>query len=98
MDAQLHAERVAADRAHQLHEIPIADLPDGAFVLDGGGPALMLGNELLTWTPAGYQARNPRPARGRVLGITPPSLVAVLRTGWESALTLCHPSALASPH
>ncbi len=43
-------------------------------------------------------ARNPRPARGRVLGITPPSLVAVLRTGWESALTLCHPSALASPH
>ena len=97
MDAQLHAERVAADRAHQLHEIPIAHLPDGAFVLDGGGPALVLGDELLTWTPAGYRARNPRPARGRVLAITPPSLVAVLRTGWESALTPWHPSALELP-
>ena len=97
MDAQLHAERVADDRAHQLHEIPIADLPDGAFVLDGCRAALMLGNELLTWTPAGYQARNPRPGRGRVLAMTPPSLVAVLRSGWESALTLWHPSALVSP-
>ena len=44
---------------------------------------LVLGSDLLTWTPSGYATREPRPAPQQTVLITPPSLVAVLRTGWQ---------------
>ena len=53
---------------------------------------LVLGSHLLQWTPAGYAARTPRPA-GEAQLITPPSLVAVLRAGWDPLVPLLHPSA-----
>jgi hypothetical protein len=86
VDTALHAERLAPRACAALDE-----LPDGVFVLDRGEPWLVLGHELLRWTPSGYDRRRPRPAR-RAEVITPPSLVAVLRTGWESVLPLLHPS------
>ncbi len=62
IDAQLHTERVApGTRAHLLHDAPLDELPDGAFVLCDDSPHLVLGSELLQWTPAGYTARRPRP-------------------------------------
>jgi hypothetical protein len=94
IDARLHAERVdPATRRHRLHEARLRDLPDGAFVLEAGAPRLVLGGSLLVWTPAGYAARAPRPRAGRVTLVTPPSLVAVLRAGWNGAVPLLHPSA-----
>ena len=72
-------------------------LPDGAFVRIGGEPRLVLGPELLTWTPAGYTARRPRPPSGDVELITPPSLVELLRRGWEPLVPLLHPSAGGRP-
>jgi hypothetical protein len=95
IDAQLHGERVdAATRGQLHHEAALDDLPDGAFVLRDGAACLVLGGELLIWTPAGYGARRHRPARERAELITPPSLVAVLRTGWRPLVPLLHPSAL----
>jgi hypothetical protein len=97
IDARLHSERVAdGTRAHRLHAASFDDLPDGAFVLHEGGPRLVLGNELLSWTPAGYAAREPRPGRGPALLITPPSLVSLLRAGRQPLVPLLHPSALAA--
>lgn len=96
IDAQLHAERVSPNtRAHRHHEAPLADLPDGAFVLRDGAPQLVLGAHLLSWTAAGYAARKPRPRREQALLITPPSLVALLRAGWQPLVPLLHPSATA---
>jgi hypothetical protein len=96
IDAQLHRERVVAGTRAQLrHEAALDGLPDATFVLRDGAPWLVLGPELLAWTPAGYAARMPRPARERALVITPPSLVAVLRAGWEPLVPLLHPSASA---
>jgi hypothetical protein len=86
IDAQLHEERLSGPRAAALEE-----LPDGAFVLDQGEPWLVRGGRLLRWTPTGYGDRRPRPARGLV--ITAPSLVEVLRSGWEGSVPLLHPSA-----
>ena len=96
IDAQLHSERVTPDTRTQLrHAAAFADLPDGTFVLVGGAPRLVLGQRLLRWTPAGYSERTPRPGHGQAAVITPPSLIAVLRTGWQQALVpLLHPSAL----
>ena len=93
IDAQLHGERVEpGTRAQRHHEAALDELPDGSFVVHDGMPQLVLGAHLLTWSPAGYASRAPRP-RGRAAVITPPSLVAVLRKGWEQRLVpLFHPS------
>jgi hypothetical protein len=96
IDAQLHAERVEPGTHGQLrHEAELDDLPDGSFVLLEGAPNLLLGPDLLSWTPAGYVGRRPRPTGAQVTLITPPSLVAVLRAGWKGPLVpFLHPSAL----
>jgi hypothetical protein len=95
IDAQLHAERVdPGTRAQRLHKARFDELPDGAFVLREDAPHLVLGTHLLRWTLEGYVARAPRPARQEVLLVTPPSLVSVLRTGWQPLVPLLHQSAL----
>jgi hypothetical protein len=94
IDAQLHGERVdPVTRAHRLHEAAFARLPDGAFVLESGAPCLVLGKQLLQWTPAGYGERRPRPTRGDAVLVTPPSLVEMLRRTSEGAAPRLHPSA-----
>ena len=97
IDAQLHVERVAPDtRAQRHHEAPLDELPDGAFVVWEGAPWLVLGRDLLRWTAAGYVERRRRPAGQQAELITPPSLVAVLRFGWQALVPLLHPSASAT--
>jgi hypothetical protein len=94
IDEQLHSERVdPGTRSHLLHDERIDDLPDGAFVLYEGAPRLVLGTHLLGWTAAGYVAPRPRPRRQQTVLITPPSLVSVLRAGWEPLVPLLHPTA-----
>jgi hypothetical protein len=96
IDAQLHGERLTGPRTQRLHEAELAGLPDGAFVLlDDGSPSVVLGRELLNWSPGGYAERTPRHTRGRATArvITPPSLLAVLRAGWSGVVPLLHPSA-----
>jgi hypothetical protein len=94
IDVQLHSERVdPRTRAQLRRSVPLDELPDGAFVLREGEPYLVLGASLLRWTAAGYVARTPRPADQQAVLITPPSLVAVLRAGWQPLVPLLHPSA-----
>ncbi|MGH3079791.1 MAG: hypothetical protein ACRDNH_01465 [Gaiellaceae bacterium] len=84
IDARLHEERLAGPwRGEPL---------DGAFVLEAGEPWLVRRGELLGWTPAGYVER--KPLRGPVPVITTPSLVEILRRGWEGAVPLLHPTAI----
>ena len=62
IDAQLHDERLDSDtRAQRHHDAALDDLPDGAFVLHEGAPQLVLGDSLLSWSPAGYR-RSPTAA------------------------------------
>ena len=70
------------------------ELPDGTFVLEDGEAWLLLGDELLRWTPGGYAERRERPA-GDALLITPPTTVDVLRAGWAPVVPFIHPSAFA---
>ncbi len=94
IDAQLHRERVDPTTRGQLrHRAALDDLPDGAFILWGGEPRLVLGGQLLSWTAAGYAAPRPRPVGAEAELITPPSLVAILRSGWRTLVPLLHPSA-----
>jgi len=94
IDAQLHAERFDTETGRRRHHrAPLDELPDGAFVLREGEPWVAMGAGLRRWTPAGYVDRAPRPASGSAPLITPPSLVALLRSGWQPLVPLLHPSA-----
>jgi hypothetical protein len=91
IDEQLHGERIASGK-RLLHESPYRELPDGTFVLEAGGPHLVLGRQLLSWSAGGYRDPLRRPRNGCATVITPPSLVAVLRSGWTPSVPLMHPS------
>ena len=89
MDDYLHAERLDG-REKRVHQLPIDDLPDGAFVVMDGAPFAVRGDTLLHWTPDRYDARRPRP-RGTVFHVlTPPATLAVLAAGYKPQW---HPSA-----
>jgi hypothetical protein len=83
LDERLHAER------RRLHGSELEQLPDGAFVVLGGAPWLVLGPELLRWTPGGYSERRPRRG-GRVDTVTPPTSLHVLGSGWKGSVPLVH--------
>lgn len=85
LDRRLHEER------GQLHELQLTELPDGAFVVLDHEPWLVLGPELLRWTPAGYAERRPR-SGGPVDVVTPPTSIQVLASVWSGSVPLVHPS------
>ena len=84
-------ERLHADRLGSYLEGRVDELPDGAFVLVDGEPWLVLGSELLRWTPGGYTERRARP-RGNATIVTPRPSLEVLRAGWSGAVPYLHPS------
>jgi hypothetical protein len=95
IDAVLHDERLEpATRRQRHHGAGFAELPDGTFVLHRNRPYLVLGDNLLRWTPGGYGERSPRPS-GEATVVTPWSLVEVLRAGWDPDVPLYHPTARA---
>jgi hypothetical protein len=83
MNRQLHGERIVrGTHRRRLHELPWAELPDGAFVLHRDAPAVVVGDHLAEWTRAGYGDRHARPAGGTATVATPPSTVTALRNGY----------------
>jgi hypothetical protein len=89
MDKVLHAERLAG-KDKRLHRREIDTLPDGAMIVHEGTAFAVRGDTLLPWTPSGYGPAQPRPRRGDVDVLTPPSILSVLARGYAP---LWHPSA-----
>jgi hypothetical protein len=96
IDARLQGERWEGSGRRRLGErVRVGELPVGAFVADDDGvPWLVVDGSLARWSPSGYPERVPAPRRSSMTLITPPSLVEVLRSGWEPVVPLLHPSAL----
>jgi hypothetical protein len=88
MNRVLHAQRLhRGTHRRRLHEAAWRDLPDGAFVLLDGTPAVVVGDRVTAWDAAGgYGAARARPTSGRATLITPPATVAVLRAGYPVQL------------
>jgi hypothetical protein len=83
INRQLHGERIVrGTHERRIHRLSWAGLPDGAFVLLDTSPAIVLGDQLTTWTRQGYRERRARPSRGTAAVITPPSTLASLRAGY----------------
>jgi hypothetical protein len=83
MNRRLHGERIVRDtHRRRLHELDWRWLPDGAFVLLDGRPAVVVGDRLGEWTRDGYGKSRARPRRGAATAITPPASLAALRAGF----------------
>jgi hypothetical protein len=89
MDVVLHADR-RAGREQRRHPAPWETVPAGAFVAALPGPALVLPDRLVPWSPAGYGAPLPRPVTGDAIVLTPRATAAVLAHGYSPVV---HPSA-----
>jgi hypothetical protein len=92
MDTILHAERRIRPWVKRTHVAEFPGLPDGTCVALDNQAWLVRGDRLLAWSPDGYVHRSARPLSGDVSVLTPPSIVAVLRAGYEAGV---HPSAAA---
>ena len=90
IDARLHVDRLVRPGARRTYTAPLPELPDGAMAEVDGAPWLILGGELLAWTPGGYRERRAGPVPTTVTVITPRATVATLAAGYRPVL---HPSA-----
>ncbi len=90
IDAVLHAERIGPDRSKRTHPAALADLPDGTVYQRGGEAWLVWRGRSLRWSFAGYQEAIEPPTAGEVAVLTPPSVVALFRTGFRPEV---HPTA-----
>jgi hypothetical protein len=87
INRRLHSERILrGTHRRQIHTGPWSGLPDGAFVVLGNTPALVLGGDVVQWTREGYGARTKRPRRGTAAIITPPSTIAAMRAGYRTQI------------
>jgi hypothetical protein len=90
IDTQLHAERRCGPWVKRTFRSPLSDLPVGAMATVDDTYCLVVHTGLLRWSPEGYVCHLRRPMDQDVDVLTPPSIVAVFRAGYEPAL---HPSA-----
>ncbi len=80
IDAALHAERVSRNRVKVTFAAAVGDLPEGTMIRMAEGPALLLGEAALPWSPDGYGPAS-RPPMGEVRVLTPHPIVSLLRAG-----------------
>ncbi len=98
MDDALHAERLDRQRRKRTFRARRADLPNGTFIRYSARPGerrvfLVAGAGLLAWQPSGYGSLVTSAAISEEVEVlTPPSIVAVLASGYRPIL---HPSAAA---
>jgi hypothetical protein len=90
IDRVMQAERIDTRGSKRLHQARLEDLPNGAMVAQGDQAWLVLGEELLSWSPSGYDGERQARGRGTVMLLTPPSIVGILRSGYGP---LIHPTA-----
>lgn len=88
IDDVLHGERLDERRSQRRHRLAIEELPAGTMIIDpaSGAPALVLETALRPWRIAGYGPALRRPSRGLVDTLTPPGIVAVLKSGYRPLL------------
>jgi hypothetical protein len=91
MDRWLHAERVdRRTRQQRTYQAAAGGLPDGVMISHQGSIGLWSSGALLRWSFGGYGAPVRLGPGTGVAVLTPPSIVAVLGTGYRP---MVHPSA-----
>ena len=89
MDAVLQAERRERPFRKRTSVANSGTLPNGTYVSLEGRAWLILDDAVLAWSGGGYIQRAPRLRNQPVTVLTPPSIVAMLKAGYQPGL---HPS------
>jgi hypothetical protein len=98
MDHTLHQERNISGKmpSESLHLVDCGTLPDGAMVVYNNSPHALWRGQLLPWSFQGYGQKGIAKPRGKLLAITPPSIIGCLRAGyqplWFSGVNKSEPS------
>lgn len=87
IDRTLHAERIGPDGRKRVHQERLRDLPDGSMVAEGDEAWIVMGGSPFAWSPYGYGGGRDMPRSAMVRVLTPPSIVGVLRAGYEPEVT-----------
>jgi hypothetical protein len=96
LNRRLATERLSRGRGlerardRRLWDAPIDDLPDGSVIAADDGARLVVDDRTMAFDFGGWTKPRPRPNRGSVRVITPPTSVAALRGGFHPVL---HPTA-----
>lgn len=88
LDNILHTERIGENKEKRTYEEEINLLPNGSFISIQGQPYLVNDTHLHLWTPFGYEQFIDKPASGRVVLITPPTIVNAFRAGYLPQMKL----------
>jgi hypothetical protein len=86
IDRILHAERLGAGGTKRTYSAHLSDLPDGVIVTlpaNANAAYLRWHDALWRWTPGGYPDRLATLPTDPVAVLTPPSIVAALRAGFQ---------------
>lgn len=87
-DSILHRERIDKDKQKRTHEEEINLLPNGSFISIQDQPYLVKDTHLHLWTSFGYEQFIDRPASGKAVLITPPTIVNAFRAGYLPQMKL----------
>jgi hypothetical protein len=89
IDAALHSERITISTQQHRFCNSIEELPDGAFVADDEYNAyLVWRDQLLRWSPAGYEDPITQAINHPVRVLTPASIVRALAAGYPVGIHL----------
>jgi hypothetical protein len=93
IDRVLHADRLDEQRRKRTYVERLDALPDGAMVELEGGAYLVQDGALVYWTFGGYGYRDPLHLDGATPldVLTPRSIVATIRAGYEPAVPCTDP-------
>ncbi len=89
IDKELHSERLDSKHQKYFWLENITELPDGTMIEDENLIKLIWKDHLHIWTSGGYTGCQELPSDIQVKVITPPSVVNVLKAGYQP---LVHPS------
>lgn len=82
IDEILHNERMNKEGLKKTHTENNSNLPDGTFVLAESEPYLIFNKKLYLWTPSGYAKEKPFAISGKLIVLTPASVVKAFQAGY----------------
>jgi hypothetical protein len=83
IDNILHSERLTAEGRKATFSARLGDLPTGTMIKRPDGAHLVLAGRLLLWSPDGYMSATPISPDETVEVLTPKSIIAVFRAGYD---------------
>ena len=82
IDSIIHAERMDPGGTKITFEEDAHKIPGGSFVLLNGDPFLILDKKMYKWSPFGYEQPVALPILGKLVVLTPRSVVNTFRAGY----------------